>query len=173
VSRPRPELQAEPLGDQDRAGFACGVPELDEYLQVRARQDARRNVAAPFVLVDNNGRVAGYYTLSSYAIHLTERPPEIARKLPRYPLVPATLLGRFALDSQYHGRKLAQFLLMDALFRSHRNTTQVASVGVVAEAINDRARDFYLHHGFFAIAGHPQKLFVSMQTIERAFGPAH
>jgi hypothetical protein len=164
-----PEFVVEPLGEQERLSFSCGVPELDRYLQVQARQDARRKVAAPFVLVDREGRVAGYYSLSSYAIHLHELPEEIARKLPKYPLLPATLLGRSAIGTAHRGQKLGRLQLMDALFRSWRNSAQVASVGVVAEALDEPARDFYLHHEFMPIAGHRRKVFIAMRTIERAF----
>lgn len=51
-------------------------------------------VAAPFVAVDQDGQILGYYTLSAYAMLLRELPEAMARKLPRYPLLPATLLGR-------------------------------------------------------------------------------
>jgi len=58
---------------------------------------------------------------------------------------------------------------MDALWRSWINTPQVASVGVVAEAYDDSARDFYLHHEFSPIADQPRKLFIAMKAIEKAF----
>ncbi len=58
---------------------------------------------------------------------------------------------------------------MDALYRSWRNTTKIASIGVVAEAWDEAARDFYLHHEFIVVAGHPKKLFLAMKTIERGF----
>jgi len=58
---------------------------------------------------------------------------------------------------------------MDALFRSWKNTAEVASVGVVAEAYNEAVRDFYLHHEFIPLLEHPRKFFISMSTIEKAF----
>ena len=159
----------EPLGDHDRASFSCGIPELDNYLRLQARQDAKRRVAAPFVMVDSARRVVGYYTLSAYGIRLTDLPPEAAKKLPKYPLIPATLLGRLAIDSEHKGKKLGRVLLMDALWRSWKNTAEIASVGVVAEAYDEAARAFYLHHEFIPLAEHPQKLFIAMATIEKAF----
>jgi GNAT superfamily N-acetyltransferase len=164
-----PPFVIELLGDHERASFRCGNPELDRYLHVQARQDAKRRVAAPFVMIGVAGRVMGYYTLSAYGIQATELPPQIARKLPKYPVIPATLLGRFAMDREYQGRKLARFLLMDALHRSWKNTAQIASAGMVAEAIDDRAREFYLHHGFIPLDEHGRKCFVAMATIEKAF----
>ena len=120
-------------------------------------------------MVGADGRVMGYCTLSAYGIQVSEVPPDIAKKLPKYPVIPATLLGRFAMDREYQGRKLARFLLMDALYRSWKNTAQVASAGVVAEAIDDRARRFYLHHEFIPLGQQGRKLFIAMGTIKKAF----
>jgi hypothetical protein len=159
----------EPLADHDRASFVCGVPELDDYLKLRASQDARRRVAAPFVLVDQSRRILGYYTLSAYGVRLDELPPEIAKKLPRYTLIPTTLLGRLAVGLEHRGQKLGGLLLFDALQRSWKNSSRIASAGVVAEAIDEAARQFYLHHEFFPLPGQPRKFFITMQTIARAF----
>ena len=159
----------EPLGNHDRASFSCGIPELDDYLYHQAGQDAKRKVAAPFVMVDQTHRILGYYTLSAYGIRVAELPAPFAKKLPKYPLMPATLLGRLAVSRQHHGQKLGRLLLMDALQRSWKNTAQIASVGVVAEAIDESARSFYLHHEFVPLAEHPRKLFIAMPTIQRAF----
>ena len=123
-----PVYSVEALGTHERLSFSCGVAELDHYLHVQAGQDAKRKVAAPFVMVDQSRNVVGYYTLSSYAIRSSELPPEIARKLPKYPLIPATLLGRFAVSQAHQGQKLGRLLLMDALFRSWKNTA-AASMG--------------------------------------------
>jgi hypothetical protein len=38
--------------------------------------------------------------------------------------------------------------MMDALYRSWKNMSQVASIGVVAEALDENARAFYIHHEF-------------------------
>jgi predicted GNAT family N-acyltransferase len=146
-----------------------GVPQLDRYLHQQAGQDARRKVAAPFVLIDRDGSVLGYYTLSAYRSHLTELTEALARKLPRYPLLPATLLGRLAIASSCRGRNLGRFLLMDALYRSWKNTSEVASVGVVVEALDENARAFYRHLEFQSLANHPDKLFLAMATIQKAF----
>ena len=58
---------------------------------------------------------------------------------------------------------------MDALHRSWKNTSQVASVGVVVDALDENARAFYLHHEFRSLRDHPHKLFIAMATIENAF----
>ena len=153
----------------DRTAFHSGSLELDDYFRRQAGQDARRRVAAPFVLVDQNEVIRGYYTLSAYSVRFGELPPAVTKKLPRYPFLPATLLGRLAIASAVRGQKLGRLLLMDALARSWRNTSEVASVGVVVDALDDAARAFYLHHEFAQLQDHPNRLFLGMATIEKAF----
>jgi hypothetical protein len=58
---------------------------------------------------------------------------------------------------------------MDALQRSCRNASEVASIGVIAEAYNKQAREFYLRHGFIPLKNQPDGLFIPMKTIERSF----
>ena len=159
----------EPLADHDRTAFACGITELDTYFRQQASQDAKRKVAAPFVMVDSKGGILGYYTLSAYGVRCAELPFAVAKKLPKYPLIPATLLGRLAVSRAHQGQKLGRLLLMDALYRSWKNTTEIASVGVVAEAIDDSAHKFYLHHEFIPLLEHPHKLFIAMATLTKAF----
>lgn len=125
---PSPAFSIEPLHDRhDRAAFASGVAELDRYLHTQARQDAKRSVAAPFVLLEQGSVVIGYYTLSASGIRLTDLSAEAAKKLPQYPVLPATLLGRLAISEKRQGQKLGQFLLMDALRRSMENTRSARS----------------------------------------------
>jgi GNAT superfamily N-acetyltransferase len=152
----------------DRLAFHSGVSELDRYLHQQAGQDARRRVAAPFVMLDKTDSIVGYYTLSAYSIHLSELPDSVAKKLPRYPRLPATMLGRLAVASSHRGQNLGRFLLMDALQRSWKATAEVGSIGVVVEAIDEGALAFYRHHEFQSLPGHPDKLFLAMATIEKA-----
>ena len=90
----------EPLAKKhDRAAFSCGHDSLDNYIKTQASQDARRHAAAPFVALQHDSpTVLGYYTLSSIGIDLKEIPAETAAKFARYPIVPATLLGRLAVE---------------------------------------------------------------------------
>jgi GNAT superfamily N-acetyltransferase len=129
----------------------------------------RRRIAALFVLVDQDiDSIAGYYTLAATAIRLAELPPEITKKLPKYPLVPATLLGRLAVDQRYQGQGVGSFLLMDALRRSFNS--EIASMAVVVDAKDDKARDFYEHHQFIPFPEQSQRLYLPMTTIAKLFG---
>lgn len=170
-SEPSPWL-VEPLGKHhNRAAFSCGNDTLDRYLKEQAGQDARRRVAAPFVLVarDDPKTILGYYTLSSFGIDLEDLPEDVARKLPSYPVVPVTLLGRLAVDRRHRGQGIGEFLLMDALRRAVVQSSQIAAAAVVVDAIDDQARRFYQHFGFILFPDHPARLFLPMKTIADLF----
>ena len=78
----------------DRSQFLGGSAALDRYFREQASQDIKRRVATCFVAVSlQTNAIAGYYTLSATAIVLNDLSPVIAKKLPRYPVVPAALLG--------------------------------------------------------------------------------
>ncbi len=156
------------LGPQhDRSSFVSGAEALDRYLRSQAGQDARKNMAAPFVLVLPDGAIGGYYTLSATGVKLAEFPADITRKLPRYPLVPATLLGRLAVDRRQQGKGYGRFLLADALYRAARS--EVASFAVIVDAKDDSARRFYERESFLALPDQPMKLFRPMADIRRLF----
>ena len=165
---PAVSLRVEPLGSQhDRALFASGVEPLDRYLRSQAGQDARKNKAAPFVLVLPDGAIGGYYTLSATGVKLTEFPAEVTRKLPRYPLVPATLLGRLAVDKNHQGRGYGRFLLADALFRVVRS--EIASFAIIVDAKDEAARRFYERESFLPFPDQPLRLFRSMTDIAKLY----
>lgn len=124
-------------------------------------------MAAPFVLVLPDGTVAGYYTLSSTSVNLAELPEQVARKLPRYPLVPATLLGRLAVDRRQQGKGYGRFLLADALYRIVRS--EIASFAVIVEAKDDNARRFYERESFLPLPDQSMKLFRPISDIEKLF----
>ena len=171
---PAPEYRVEPLGKQhDRSTSSCGVASLDRYLREQAGQDARRRVAAPFVLCeDKSHAVLGYSTLSALSIDVRAWPEDVAKELPRYPVVPATLLGRLAIDARLRGRGAGEHLLMDALRRALEASREVASVAVVVDAKDDGAVSFYARYGFISFADQPYRLFLPMAPIERMFGSA-
>jgi GNAT superfamily N-acetyltransferase len=167
----RTDSRVEALGKQhDRSGFSCGVEPLDRYLRHQAGQDARKRVAAPFVLCEGkSSNVLGYYTLSALSIDVGEWPDDMARKLPRYPLVPATLLGRLAVDARLQGKGAGEYLLMDALRRALEASRDVASVALVVNAKDARTVSFYERYGFMSFIDQPRRLFLPMAVIERLF----
>jgi predicted GNAT family N-acyltransferase len=165
-------ITVEPLGRQhDRTAFYCGADALDRYLKQQARQDADKRVAAPFVAVNPpNTRVLGYYTLSASVVTLTDLPDELTRKLPRYPQLPVTLLGRLAVDESARGQRLGEHLLLDALHRSLTHADEIAAMAVVVDAKDENAAAFYRHYGFIPLQAQPRRLYVPMRVVAQLLG---
>lgn len=162
----------EPLGkSHNRAGFSCGKEPLDRYLKEQASQDAKRRVAAPFILTLSNDRktIVGYYTLSALSVNLQDLPEEVSKKLPAYPLVPVTLLGRLAVDERYREKGAGEFLLSNALERALAQSSQIGATAVVVDAIDEKAATFYRHFNFTDFPNKPERLFITMKTIADIF----
>lgn len=161
----------EPLTKQhDQARFRCASAPLNTYLQQIARKDVERHVAAAFVMVDDAApsTIVGYYTLSAFAVDLVELPEAMQKKLPRYPRLPATLLGRLARDERFPGT--GSLLLMDALLRAFQKSAEIASLAVVADAKDDAALEFYRKFGFTQLGSDPNRVFLAMGTIGELVG---
>jgi GNAT superfamily N-acetyltransferase len=153
----------------DRENFDCGIKSLNNYLQKQARQDLTRFLSAVFILEDlDQQKIAGYYTLAATAIQLADLPNKITKKLPKYPLIPATLLGRLAIDLRYQGQGLGTFLLFDALHRCQVN--EIASMAVIVDAKDEKTKAFYEYHQFIPFPQQPLRLYLPMTTIIKILG---
>lgn len=162
-------IRIEPLGPgHDRSAFSCGVPVLDRYLREQAGQDARRRVAAPFVASTDGMNVLGFYTLSATSIQLAEIPVALAKKLPRYPRLPATLLGRLATDLSARGVGLGRLLLVDAIARAVRS--EIASFALMLDAKDETAASFYERESFIRLPGTPIRLLRRMDDLAALVG---
>jgi predicted GNAT family N-acyltransferase len=172
LPKPTSPLRIEALGkNHDRSAFDCGSAALNRYLQQQARQDADKLVAAPFVLtLAPSHQVLGYYTLSASLVNAGELPEATAKKLPRYPQLPVTLLGRLAVDQSMRGQGIGQFLLMDALHRSLEAAAQIASMAVLVDTKDEAAEAFYRHFSFISLQEQPRRLFLPMKTVAGLFG---
>jgi GNAT superfamily N-acetyltransferase len=100
-------------------------------------------------------------------VKLAALPDELSRRLPRYPLVPATLLGRLAVDKRFRGQGYGRFLLADALLHAMRS--EIASFAVIVDAKDDAARRFYESESFLPLPDQPMKLFRPLADLAKLF----
>jgi ribosomal protein S18 acetylase RimI-like enzyme len=165
-------LIIEPLSPaDDRNAFACGVTVLDRYFREQASQDAKRRLGNCFVAKDREtGAIAGYYTLAATSIPFVDLHEDDARRLPRYPLLPATLIGRLAVDTRYQGRGIGSALLAEAFHQVVRAAP--ASFALVVDAKDDAAAAFYRRYGFRLFGSRPLSLYLPMSTALKLFGDA-
>lgn len=159
-------FRIEPLGDHDRASFACGEPAIDGWFRERAGQMSRKGLAAVHVMVEHTtGTVVGFYTLSNYTVVAIALPDRIGKGMPRGIPLPAHPIGQLGVDRQYQGRGFGETLLFDALKRADRLTGDSASLGVVVHALNERAAAWYRRIGFEPFPAHPLHLVMRMKDI--------
>ncbi len=159
----------QPLGDQDRAAFHSGNEKLDRYFLERAGRDVRENLSAVFVLLteEDTSTVLGFYTLSAQEIESEQLPEKLQKRIGKYKRIGATLLGRLAVSQDQQGKKLGEFLLLDALRRSLENTQYVSSFAVVVDPKDEKAVEFYEKYGFIRLSGN--RLFLPMRTVRQLF----
>ena len=160
----------EPLNSlHKKKDFTCGKKLLDDYFQTQARQDVKRKLSVCFVLAEVDNKVKGYYTLSSTSVNRELLPESIIKKLPpSYHNLPATLLGRLAIDNAYKGQKLGELLLIEALKRSYEiSVNNIGSMAVIVDPIDDEAVQFYTKYGFMLLDS--GKMFIPMETISELF----
>ncbi len=150
--------------------FNCGNALLDNYLHLQAKQDIKRSISSCFVFADEEKIVKGYYTLSNAGIKREFIPEDIINKLPKsYTNLPATLLGRLAVAKSLSGRGIGELLLIDSLKRSFNvSVSDIASMAVIVDPIDERAIGFYCKNGFIILPD-SGKMFLPMKTISGLF----
>ena len=158
------QFQVLPLDlELSRTDFNSGSEPLNRYFREQVTQDMRRRVAACFVALDADQCIAGYYTLASASVLLADLPASAAKKLPRYPTVPAVRMGRLAVDQRFKGLGMGGALLADALARAAH--AEIASYAMVVDAKDASAANFYRHHGFIALPNSALTLFLPLATV--------
>lgn len=163
----RAPFQLAPLdAAYDRVAFHSDSEPLNRYLREQVTQDIRRRVAACFVALADGRRIAGYYTLASTSLLLTDLPASTGKKLPRYPTVPAVRMGRLAVDQAFKGQGLGGALLADALDRAARS--EIAAFALMVDAKDEAVAAFYRHHGFIVLPSSPLTLFLPLATIQHS-----
>lgn len=160
----------EPFGSQhDRKSFSCGNEALDTFFRERVRKEVEAECATAFVMADGSS-VLGYYTLSSLMLSRTSIPEDVVKrlKLPKYEYIPATLMGRLAVDQKYQGQRIGELLLLDASRRSCESAaTGPAAFAVIVDA-KENAVQFYLKYSFIQIPS-SNRVFIPMKTVRQLF----
>ena len=150
----------------DRKNFSCGIEPLDVYLREQATQDIKRRVSNCFAACDAARSIAGYYTFAATSLPLMELSDAEKKRLPRYALLPAGLIGRLAVDLRFQGQRLSGALIMDAVARAAR--AEPAIFALIVDAKDQKAVGFYEHLGFRRFISKPASLYLPMATALQA-----
>ena len=147
----------------DRKNFNCGVEPLNKYLVKYANQDQKRSLSRVYVLVADDNRIIGYYSICAHSILRDNLPQEL--KVGGYDDIPFLLLGRLAVDKEYQGKGYGDTLIFDAFAKTAEYSEKFGIFGMIVEAKNDKASSFYEGFGFKKLVSNPKKLVLPMSTI--------
>jgi GNAT superfamily N-acetyltransferase len=98
-------------------------------------------------LLHEGRRILGYYCVSAGSVARTSVTARVGKRRPPAP-IPVVLLGRFAIHADHQGRLLGAQLLRHAVLRAVAAGETIGARALLANALNPRARDFYLKWGF-------------------------
>jgi GNAT superfamily N-acetyltransferase len=86
------------------------------------------------------------YTLAATSVTLEALPADLTKRLPRYPLLPAALIGRLAVSVEYQRQGLGRALIFDSAIRTDR--LRIGAFAIIVDAKDDRTVAFYRSTGF-------------------------
>jgi predicted N-acetyltransferase YhbS len=160
-------LAPEPLAAQHGLdSFDCGKPALNDWLLRHARQAQGSGSAKTFVVAEDDGRVAGYFSLTVGQVDTLEVPDRIRKGMGQYP-VPVVILARLAVSQQDQGRGIGLGLLQDAIRRTMLISEQAGIRAMMTHPIDEDAAKFYTRFGFIASPLREQQLLLLLKDARR------
>ena len=150
--------------NHDLSRFQCGEPVLDDWLRRRALQNEESGASRTYV-VCTGLRVVGYYALAVGALAHAGAPGRVRRNMPDP--VPVMIIGRLAVDQEFHGRGLGQGLLRDAVLRTFQAADIAGIRAILVHAISTDAQRFYERHGFVRSPIDPLMLMITLSDVAR------
>jgi GNAT superfamily N-acetyltransferase len=162
-----PGCRCEPLRrEHPRAAFCSGQEAVDGWLSKQALQNQEKHLSVTRVLLDEEGRISGFYTLATGQVDFSDLPAELVKKLPRRAL-PVAVLAWLGVDQRHHGKGLGTRLLAQALADCYGAGQTFAFVAVVLDCVDERAKEFYRRWDFQEVPGRPMRLFLPFTSLEK------
>ncbi|MCD8516833.1 MAG: hypothetical protein LRY61_06135 [Burkholderiaceae bacterium] len=171
-----PTFSIEPFDPErhDRESFTCGVAQVDNFFKKTANKLMKAGNSAVYVMVAENGEVAGFYAMNAHAIHFENLPAKYKRTAPNHGAIPAVYISMIGRDVKYRGQKIGEDLLIDALCRASRATKtgypaavimlDVLDCGDAAKVANRKA--IYENLQFQSLASDPLRMFMPMKLAD-------
>lgn len=150
--------------DHDLHDFDCGVPMLNDWLVRRALNNQDNGASRIFVACQDE-RVIAYYALAMGAAELAAASGRFRRNMPDP--IPVAVLGRLAVDQRFHGRRLGQFMLRDAVLRVMGAAEIIGVRGMLVHAASEAAKAFYRRNGFEEAPDQPMTLMATLADLRR------
>jgi len=152
----------------DTASFDCGKDSLNYWFHKQSLRNQQNGSSRVFVVLDEEGRVAGYYSLSPGSIQRVDVTRNLARNSPDP--IPIIVLGRLAVDIRYHRQGIGAGLLKDAILRTLKASQDIGGKCLVVHALDEEAKNFYLQYGFVESPTNPMTLMLPTAAMQKALG---
>lgn len=169
-----PPLTIEPFDPvrHDRAGFCCGVEQVDNFFRKTANKLAENDNLRVFVMSDAEGRAIGFYALNAHAVDYTDLPHQYARARPGHGRIPAAYISMIGVDKRYQGEGYGGDLLADSLKRVAQAADAIGIAIAMLDVLDcgdpdqvERRKNLYQSYGFVALPSNPLRLFMPIATI--------
>lgn len=156
----------------DRAGFSCGVEQVDNFFRKTANKLTKADNLRVFVMSDAEGNVLGFYALNAHAVDYTELPAQYARARPGHGQIPAAYISMIGVDERHQGKGYGGDLLVDSLARIARAADAIGIAVAMLDILDcgdpdqvGRRKRLYQGYGFIPLPSNPLRLFVPIATI--------
>ena len=148
-----------------RKAFISGQAQVDDWFATKALQNQEKHLSVTKVLLDEPGRIAGFFSLATGQVDFGDLPAEAAKKLPRR-LLPVAVLAWLGVHVDRHGQGLGRSLLAQALRDCYDAGQTFAFIAVILDCIDNNAKKFYQHYDFTVLPGHPYRLFLGFGQLD-------
>lgn len=154
----------EPLSEAHRElihNFQCGERSLDLWLRSHAFPNEARGGSRTFVVRSTlTGELAGYFCLSTHSVVRSDFRAKFKRDMPDP--IPAVLLGRLAVATQFQNHGLGESMLHEAIRKSKRIAEELGAAVLIVHPVSERASLFYRKHGFSNTKNENPMLFIDL-----------
>lgn len=150
--------------------FDSGVASLNDYLALRALSDQSAGKSRTYV-VTRGQRVIGFFSIAVAGVEPADATARAAKGQGSQP-IPAILLARLAVDLQERGKRIGEALLIEALRKSIAASEIAGARIVLAHALDENARNFYVKYGFEASPCHDLHVMILMKDVKKSYGVA-
>jgi GNAT superfamily N-acetyltransferase len=161
----------------DRAGFACGVDRLDNYLKLSAKKQQKDDMTRVYVVIeDGQVIILGYHAINlgiMNADELTRRP----RGAPDHGELPILFLGQVAVSISAQGQGIGSVLMHHVFEKACRIADQGGCFAILLDVMSDggeeafkRRQGWYADFGFQPFASNPARMFMTMKQVRAIVG---
>lgn len=144
--------------------FDCGISSLNQWIRQQALKNELSGASRTFVVCIEK-EVVGYYALATGSILRQQAPGKIRREMPDP--IPVMVLARLAVDRTWQKSGVGLGLLRDALLRTYNVSRQVGVRALLVHALSEKAKGFYLRHGFTQSPVDQMTLMLKMQDVRQ------